>query len=189
MDNFLTFRVEIPGVVFLIVVVVAILFMFVAMFQFRRIRHQQVNAVASILIVIGVLGTFVGITLGLLAFDAETVETIEASIPQLLGGLRIAFVTSILGILASIIFKWLTLNDRRKESVSKDSHSGTTLDDLARLLENIHAVEQNEGNATRESLLSIERSLTGEGDATVLSQIQKLKVTISGKQDELIQSF
>lgn len=189
MDNFLTFRVEIPGAVFLIVVVVAIFLMFVAMFQFRRIRHQQVNAVASILIVIGVLGTFVGITLGLLAFDAETVETIEASIPQLLGGLRIAFVTSILGILSSIIFKWSTLNDRRKESVSKDSHFGTTLDDLARLLENIHAVEQNEGKATRESLLSIEKSLTGEGDATVLSQIQKLKATISGKQDELIQSF
>ena len=189
MDRFLTFRVEIPGAVFLIVIVAAIVFMIIAMFQFRRIRHQEVNAVASILIVIGVLGTFVGITLGLLAFDAETVETIEDSIPQLLGGLRIAFVTSILGIFTSIIFKWRTLNNRRKEAISKDAPSGATLDDLASLLEDIRAVEQNEGKATRETLHSIERSLTGEGDATVLSQIQKLGATISNKQDELICSF
>ena len=42
---------------------------------------------------------------------------------------------------------------------------------------------------TREALLSIEKSLTGEGDSTVLTQLQKLRTTFSDKQDDLMRSF
>lgn len=41
-----------------------IVFMTVAIAWFWRIRHQQVNAIASIVTVIGVLGTFAGIAWG-----------------------------------------------------------------------------------------------------------------------------
>ena len=37
------------------------IFMLVAVLWFWKIRHQQVNAIASIVTVIGVLGTFIGI--------------------------------------------------------------------------------------------------------------------------------
>ena len=40
---------------------------------FRKIRHQQVNAIASIVTVIGVLGTFAGIAWGLLNFDTQNI--------------------------------------------------------------------------------------------------------------------
>ena len=56
----------------------------------------------TILTSIGVLGTFMGIFLGLLDFD---VSRIDKSVPTLLSGLKVAFVTSILGMFFAIVFK------------------------------------------------------------------------------------
>ena len=175
--------------------------MLVAIGWFWKIRHQQVNAVASIVTVIGVLGTFLGIAIGLYQFDTGN---IEASVPKLLEGLKIAFITSILGIVGSIALKWSALNERKKEG-------GPGVNDLAELLQNLLTVEQEEaketreilrstasksemrsrsqGQETREILGSIERSLTGEDDSTVLTQLQKLETTFSDKQDDLIRAF
>ena len=160
--------------------------MLMAIGWFWKIRHQQVNAVASIVTVIGVLGTFFGIAIGLYQFDTENIAT---SVPKLLEGLKIAFITSILGIAGSIFLKWSALNNRKKQAVSEETYTGATVDDLAGLLRNILDVEQEEGKETRETLRSIEKSLTGEGDSTVLTQLQKLRTTFSDKQDDLIRAF
>ena len=66
---------------------------------------------------------------------------------------------------------------------------GKTVDDLADLLEDILAVEKEEGKETRESLRSIEKSLTGEGESTVVTQLQKMRTTFSDKQDDLVKAF
>ena len=50
--------------------------MLVAIGWFWKIRHQQVNAVASIVTVIGVLGTFLGIAIGLYQFDTATLKRV-----------------------------------------------------------------------------------------------------------------
>ena len=160
--------------------------MLMAIGWFWKMRHQQVNAVASIVTVIGVLGTFFGIAIGLYQFDTENIAT---SVPKLLEGLKIAFITSILGIAGSIFLKWSALNNRKKQAASEETYTGATVDDLAGLLRNILDVEQEEGKETRETLHSIERSLTGEGDSTVLTQLQKLRTTFSDKQDDLIRAF
>lgn len=49
---------------------------------------------------LGILGTFIGIAIGLFNFD---VTNIKESMPQLLGGLKTAFITSGVGIFFSII--------------------------------------------------------------------------------------
>ncbi len=160
--------------------------MLVAIGWFWKMRHQQVNAVASIVTVIGVLGTFFGIAIGLYQFDTENIAT---SVPKLLEGLKIAFITSILGIAGSIFLKWSALNNRKKQAASEETYTGATVDDLAGLLREILDVEREEGNETRETLRSIEKSLTGDGDSTVLTQLQKLRTTFSDKQDDLIRAF
>lgn len=164
-------------------VVAFIMFMGIAIIRFWKIRHQQVNAIASIVTVIGVLGTFAGIAWGLLNFDTGD---IEASVPKLLGGLKVAFLTSIVGIGGSIYLKWSTLNKQQKQSTSEQTTSGATVDDLANLLNEILGVAQKEGRATRESLRAVEKSLTGEGESTVVTQLQRLRITFSDKQDEMI---
>ena len=105
--------------------------MLVAIGWFRKIRHRQVNAVASLVTVIGVLGTFLGIAIGLYQFNTEN---IEVSVPKLLEGLKIAFITSILGIAGSIFLKWSALNERKRQAASEAAYTGATVDDLAGLL-------------------------------------------------------
>lgn len=68
-------------------------------------KYNKVVDFRSSIISLGVLGTFVGIFLGLQEFN---IDSIEKSIPPLLEGLKTAFVTSIFGMAISIaltIFK------------------------------------------------------------------------------------
>ncbi len=53
---------------------------------------------------LGILGTFIGIIIGLLNFNTESIDT---SIPVLLGGLKTAFITSIVGMFFAILFNGL----------------------------------------------------------------------------------
>lgn len=65
------------------------------------IQHKRlIEYFPSIISTLGVLGTFFGITIGLIGFDTAD---LNASIPKLLEGLKTAFFTSLLGMLGSII--------------------------------------------------------------------------------------
>lgn len=157
--------------ILLIAIIVVIILM--TIIGLWKIPHQQVNAFASIVTVIGVFGTFLGIAIGLYDFDPEN---IEASVPELLEGLKVAFGSSIVGILGSILLKGVALNRQRKQASSKKPQ-GATIDDLAETLKAIYEIQQSEGEETRETLRAIEKSLTGDGDSTVLTQLQKLRTT------------
>lgn len=63
----------------------------------------------TLLTTLGILGTFLGIAIGLLEFDALHVES---SIPLLLDGLKIAFTTSIVGILLSTCLRLILVLGR-----------------------------------------------------------------------------
>ena len=168
-----------------IIVVLGSAMLLVVAFTWRTwFQRQQVNTVATIVTVIGVLGTFLGIAIGLYQFDPDN---IKESIPLLLEGLKTAFVTSIIGIFLSIILKIIIL--WRKQISPVEVRPGATVEDLADLLQKILDAQQEEGKETRGTLRSIEKSLTGDGDSTVLTQLQKLRTTFSDKQDDLIQEF
>ena len=133
--------------------------------------------------VLGILGTFVGIALGLNNFDANN---IEQSVPPLLAGLKTAFLTSIVGIGTSLLTRiatpWMPLGAR------KDSE-GATVQTLAELLqEQLEAGKENH-EQTLESLESIRSSVSGEGDTSLLTQVTRLRTTFTDKQDELIKEF
>ena len=64
--------------------------------------HLHTNTAASILTVVGVLGTFIGIYLGLKEFDPRA---LQKSIEVLLNGLKLAFLTSIVGIGSALLLK------------------------------------------------------------------------------------
>jgi hypothetical protein len=58
----------------------------------------------SIFVGIGILGTFVGLVIGISSFDLSNSTTIKDSIAILLGGMATAFYTSIAGMFTSIVF-------------------------------------------------------------------------------------
>ena len=53
---------------------------------------------------LGILGTFVGLLLGLRGFSVVTVEAALGSVQSILGGITTAFYTSIAGVILSILF-------------------------------------------------------------------------------------
>ena len=60
--------------------------------------------VSNVLTGLGILGTFVGLTIGLQSFDAETAEAMTNSITPLIEGIKVAFFTSIFGVTFSLIY-------------------------------------------------------------------------------------
>lgn len=56
---------------------------------------------------LGILGTFVGLTIGLQGFNAESTLAMTASIEPLIEGIRTAFYTSIAGVLLSVGYNWV----------------------------------------------------------------------------------
>lgn len=72
-----------------------------------RLRNQATaftNYVPTLLTIVGLLGTFSGILVGLLEFN---IQKVDGSIGALLAGLKTAFIASLTGILLSIIYKTL----------------------------------------------------------------------------------
>ena len=74
-----------------------------SVYWLRKGEYPTLTAHAPALLAsLGILGTFVGIVVGLLDFDPER---LDESIEGLLEGLKTAFVSSIAGILASLVFR------------------------------------------------------------------------------------
>ena len=170
----------------------------------RKDWYTHTNLVASILTVIGVFGTFLGIFIGLQAFD---IQDIEASISELLESLKLAFLTSLVGIGSAVLLKGVVAplfqvfqKDRNPIEVERDKfidalksiETSGEMNLRAQLLK-LDTTVKNEGSATREALSNIGTHLAGihvsltEEDGATLKQLHHLTTTFSNKYDELIQ--
>ena len=76
-----------------------------SIWQGRKGRHDLfLEHAPAVLVSLGILGTFAGIVIGLLDFNAQDIKN---SIEGLLNGLRTAFITSLVGMTLSIALKAL----------------------------------------------------------------------------------
>jgi SMC interacting uncharacterized protein involved in chromosome segregation len=81
-------------------------------------RSRIVTSLPSMAISLGILGTFTGIFFGLMGFQEDN---ISESIPALLGGMKTAFATSLLGMAVSIALKaYYHYQDDQKPQGSED---------------------------------------------------------------------
>ena len=136
----------------------------------------------TLLTTLGVLGTFTGIFFGLLDFD---VTNIDDSVPQLLSGLKIAFVTSIFGMAAMIILRSI-------QAVLPQSATGeteVTPDIIHRTLEAIKKGIEDASEQEQGALDKLRKAVSAEGDSSLLTQVQKLRTDFKDGQNELIREF
>ncbi|AEG43650.1 MotA/TolQ/ExbB proton channel family protein [Isoptericola variabilis J7] len=85
-----------------------------------ELLHNRVLAIMpSLLTVTGVLGTFLGLTLGLQGIDFDgTTDELTAGVRELISGASLAFITSVAGVLASLITQIVAkMHDRSVEKV------------------------------------------------------------------------
>lgn len=87
-------------------------------------RRKWIGQLPSIISTLGVLGTFAGITRGLLSFDTDHLDT---SIPILLSGLKTAFFTSLLGMFGSMILNRIVSHKFDNENKISDSEKAAKL--------------------------------------------------------------
>jgi len=118
---------------------------------------------------LGILGTFVGIVVGLLDFDPQR---LDESIGGLLEGLKTAFVSSIAGILASVMFKFVEPLLMRKSSGAAEP-AGVGPEDIFTVL-----TEQKD-------LLSATRdAIAGAEESSLAGQLKLLRADLSDRRRE-----
>lgn len=145
----------------LVVVVLAIY----AIARHKYVRLQELAP--TILTVMGIFGTFLGITIGLVEFDTNN---IEEGVPKLLEGLKTAFVTSIAGMFSALVVKVVSVLPRK----NVEALHGVGPEEIhAALAEQTKLLESLNGE-----LLVTRKAIAGDGDGTVVTQLQKVRVDL-----------
>ncbi len=121
----------------------------------------------NILTSLGILGTFAGIVVGLMEFNPTD---IDGSIESLLAGLKTAFLTSLVGMAASIIYKAILGTIPQK---GEDAIKGVGP-------EEIFQVMSQQLRSSNELLASIK----GEEDTSLVSQLKILRTDLNDAQKE-----
>ena len=65
------------------------------------------SAISGTMTGLGILGTFIGLSLGLGSFSGDDIYTISDNVGPLLSGMKVAFHTSVYGIIFSLIFNFV----------------------------------------------------------------------------------
>ncbi len=133
-----------------------------------NVNEHLYDSIPNVFTTIGVLGTFIGIFIGLQDFDTTN---ITESIPPLLEGLKTAFLTSIVGIILSIIFgrlsewAWGTAESNKEE---KPKDEVTALHQIIQEL-------QNMGTNTNAHFTSLKLAIGKGDDKTISDQLLDIR--------------
>ena len=135
------------------------------------------NSIPSVFTTIGILGTFGGIYLGFRNFD---VNDIDNSIPMLLEGMKLAFLTSIVGIILSLIFRvfgQLILRTVELQEPPKQTDELSTLSEILGVLKSTKT-------ETKSNFDKLNTSLIGETETSISTQLVKLRNQTTDNQKE-----
>ena len=99
---------------------------------------RNITTVPSILTGIGIFGTFLGITISLMNFNPDD---IVASVPIFLSGIKLAFWSSVVGILASLIHKTRFSIAPLQEEYTQDEMEISTVDSLNKMTHSLTSIE------------------------------------------------
>ncbi len=154
----------------------------------------------SLIVSLGLLGTFTGILIGLWDFDPRA---IRESVPLLLEGLKTAFITSVEGMALSIglgVYERLALPENRT-GIAEESEPERREDDISALLQvliretaqlrtELQAQSQRQHTQLlgqlREGFASVESQLSDSGSQAV---IEALRTTMAEFNEHLVESF
>jgi len=143
----------------------------------NEINPYIFDSIPQVFPTIGILGTFLGIAYGLFYFD---VKHMDDSIPELLNGLKTAFIASIFGIIGLLIFSKLTAliqhTNEKDKSVSSDE-----LTALNTLID--HTKKASSENAS--NFKTLNSSIIGDGDESLATQFTKIKNQMTEQTEKL----
>ena len=171
----------------------------------HKINLRLLDTAAGTLVGLGLLGTFLGLTLGIKDFDSSSTQNIQKSIQLLLSGMGTAFITSLVGMLLSMIYSFCDKYWRNR--LSKHLHVLTkkldslyyiddrTLDDL-----NEQALAKSIANTMKEVVEHEMRSVVNalnekltynneSGEATTIANAIREILKENQEQSKALKSF
>ncbi len=172
-------------------------------------RKNVFNLVPGVMTGLGILGTFIGLTMGLQEFNTGSAAEISDSIAPLMDGIKVAFHTSIYGMIFSLVFNYVykesleeTYNslDQFLDSFSRfvvgntdyENEKNTTIilnslpSELANKLNEILAPSLDSMNATLQNLADNVNKNQVTGLSNIVDHfIEEMNKSLSGKFEEL----
>lgn len=141
-------------------------FLLAVIWSKKDVNHAFVNYAPSLLTSLGILGTFLGIVLGLLEFNTTNVES---SIVKLLDGLKVAFITSVIGILGSITLKFLINANIITPKITENSKiQDIDISDLYNIM-----------NMQNENLIKLQNVLSDNQESSIIGQMKLMRSDIT----------
>lgn len=183
-------------------IAIVLLFIFSAASALKSKNPRLTDITPNLLTSLGILGTFTGIVAGLMGFDPQN---ITESIPALLEGLKTAFLTSLFGMLFSILFKGIEAHlskkqlDGQKGEVGPEDIYGVMAEQLkesqmhgeeiSKLSSSLRRLDDMADNSQKQLQASEElvKAIQGEEDASVVSQIRNMRTDINDANRKLTQ--
>lgn len=172
--------------------------------SFENINPIIFDHIPSVFTTLGVFGTFLGIAFGLHGFD---VNNIDDSIPMLLQGLFVAFWSSIIGIALSLTSQTFVQRIQNKaygdgdEPVTEEQilqSIATSLEDIKKAISSdsdgslsTHLVKmrtqlQDQFQPLNSNISQLTQSVGGEGETSLLTQIQNMRLESNEKQNAIV---
>lgn len=127
-----------------------------ALYFHIRFTPENIQKGPSFLTTLGILGTFVGIAIGLMDFNPNDVQK---SVPTLIDGIKTAVWASACGIGLALTIKLRDILAGKR--ISSKKSSGATINDLATSLK-----------AIEHSMTQVEQALVGSGDNSLYGQMR-----------------
>lgn len=158
-----------------------------AFIGFLKYKTEKAASLCSgIATSLGVLGTFIGIAIGLAGLD---VNDLTNSIPQLLKGMKFAFVTSIAGMFVSIIIKiWYTYIDSKNDKEENIDDIVELFNNMSREIKKLNETLIYNQKQTSEIFSNLDERFD-DNQKSLKGELESLNSNLSQKQDILINEF
>lgn len=158
----------------------------------KEIRSAKQNAANGMLgnqaqnvISVGVLFTFIGIAISLYNFDANTEKMIE-SLNAFIEGMKTAFYTSIIGMAAALLIKWIQAGVESKDDEDY-RESLTDIKDIAKEVSANTKVTEAGLQSVKASIDAGSNSRLGEQIAVVAAKMEGMVAAAKDSQSEMKQ--
>jgi hypothetical protein len=158
-----------------------------------EINMRMLDAASGILVGLGLLGTFVGLTIGVWNFDSSNTTLIQESIQALLSGMGTAFETSLLGMSCSILFTFFdkifrSKLIRRLHYLTEELDAAYYIDDMTLLHQNQQSMMTQiiaELNASqKQEMENLIEKVTDNQQKSVTALVTELQSKLTYKNEE-----
>lgn len=160
----------------------------------HKLNLRMLDTAAGTLVGLGLLGTFLGLTIGIAGFDSSNSSNIQGSIQNLLGGMGTAFSTSLVGMLCSLIYTAFDKTIRNK--VQRNIHTLTENLDDNYYIDDIALQELNQKNLVNTLISAVQSELDSklmysseQGERITVGNAIREILTENTEQSKALKSF